>query len=225
MKLGFILLLSLLIIVACARPFTMCDIAMSASMDKVMAKSQSKKEFINDVKKIISEKGNVNVLSDAGFPLLFHALIYEDVETIDLLLSHGADPVIRSKTGAAAMCGLRWNRDESVISRVLEKVKDVNQPCESIGSVISNAASMGNYAAVKQLINRDARIDIADEIDGWSTLMWAVEGGNINVINLILQKGAEINFKSKNGETALSVAEKFHFTEIVELLKQKGAKN
>ncbi|MDI6782802.1 MAG: ankyrin repeat domain-containing protein [bacterium] len=38
------------------------------------------------------------------------------------------------------------------------------------------------------------------------------------------KKGADVNIQNKNGKTALMIAKEFGYTEIVELLKQAGAK-
>ncbi len=45
------------------------------------------------------------------------------------------------------------------------------------------------------------------------------------LIKLLLAKGADINATNKYGETALSVATKNGYHNVVEVLKARGAKN
>ncbi|WP_373534446.1 ankyrin repeat domain-containing protein [Microcoleus sp.] len=45
------------------------------------------------------------------------------------------------------------------------------------------------------------------------------------LVKLFISKGADVNARNKNGETALSIAKKSSTPEIAKLLKQHGAKN
>ena len=54
--------------------------------------------------------------------------------------------------------------------------------------------------------------------------MAASHEGHIDIVKLLLDKGADVNAKSKDGDTALKAASVKGHTEIVELLKAHGAK-
>jgi ankyrin repeat protein len=62
--------------------------------------------------------------------------------------------------------------------------------------------------------------------EGYSSLMWATynEYDNAKIVKALLDKGADVNFKSSDGSTALSWAQKKGKTATVALLTQAGAK-
>ena len=57
-----------------------------------------------------------------------------------------------------------------------------------------------------------------------SPLMLAVDKANIDLIHILLKVGANVNYKDVSHNTALKIAQNKEYTEIVELLKQAGAK-
>ena len=48
--------------------------------------------------------------------------------------------------------------------------------------------------------------------------------GHLDIAKLLLDKGADVNAKSKDGDTALMAASEKGHTKIVELLKARGSK-
>ena len=54
--------------------------------------------------------------------------------------------------------------------------------------------------------------------------MAAAANGHGDIVEILLNRGAEVNEKTESGVTVLMVAKKGGHTEIVELLKQAGAK-
>jgi len=74
-------------------------------------------------------------------------------------------------------------------------------------------------------------LDKGADVNAWSwdsmeqtALMEASDQGHLESVKFLLQKGASVHFKNKNGWTALKLAGKEGHTEIVELLKAHGAK-
>jgi ankyrin repeat protein len=53
----------------------------------------------------------------------------------------------------------------------------------------------------------------------FTALMYAVDNGNLDISKLLIENGANIDVKSKLGETALDIASKHSYTDIVKLLK------
>jgi ankyrin repeat protein len=61
-------------------------------------------------------------------------------------------------------------------------------------------------------------------IDGWTALMGAAANGHTKIVQLILEKGADVNAKDKDGWTALmgGAAENGHIPKLSNSFLKKG---
>ncbi|MEL7163487.1 MAG: ankyrin repeat domain-containing protein, partial [Bacteroidota bacterium] len=57
------------------------------------------------------------------------------------------------------------------------------------------------------------------EADGWTPLMEAVESGQSDLVILLLRQGADRNASTKQGLTALKLAQQMKFTDIARILQ------
>ncbi|MGL1831534.1 UNVERIFIED_CONTAM: ankyrin repeat domain-containing protein [Acinetobacter sp. HSTU-ASm16] len=77
-------------------------------------------------------------------------------------------------------------------------------------------ASLGNTARVRQLLVDGIDPNQSDE-EGYSALQAAAENDHLDVVKLLVSKGADISFKGQY--TALELAEMAQNTQIVQYLK------
>ena len=77
-------------------------------------------------------------------------------------------------------------------------------------------ASLGNTARVRQLLADGIDPNQSDE-EGYSALQAAAENDYLDVVKLLVSKGADISFKGQY--TALELAEMAQNTQIVQYLK------
>ncbi|MDQ8942389.1 ankyrin repeat domain-containing protein [Acinetobacter soli] len=77
-------------------------------------------------------------------------------------------------------------------------------------------ASLGNTARVRQLLADGIDPNQSDE-EGYSALQAAAENDHLDVVKLLVSKGADISFKGQY--TALELAEMAQNTQIVQYLK------
>jgi len=54
--------------------------------------------------------------------------------------------------------------------------------------------------------------------------MFACSNGKVDLVKHLVSKGADVNLKTKDGATALSLAKKEKNDEIIKILKANGAK-
>jgi ankyrin repeat protein len=87
---------------------------------------------------------------------------------------------------------------------------------------LSWAASMGNKALVKLLLEKGAELD-SKSSNGQTPLSWAAANGHEAVVKLLLEKGAELEAKSNSGLTPLSWVAANGHKAVVKLLLEKGA--
>ncbi|WP_151815310.1 ankyrin repeat domain-containing protein [Acinetobacter soli] len=77
-------------------------------------------------------------------------------------------------------------------------------------------ASLGNTARVRQLLADGIDPNQSDE-EGYSALQAAAENDHLDVVKLLVSKGADISFKGQY--TALELAEMAQNTQIVQYLQ------
>uniref|UniRef100_A0A8D0C9T1 Ankyrin repeat and sterile alpha motif domain containing 6 n=1 Tax=Salvator merianae TaxID=96440 RepID=A0A8D0C9T1_SALMN len=67
------------------------------------------------------------------------------------------------------------------------------------------AAVTGQLALVQLLVSKNVDIDKQDNIHGWTALMQATYHGNKEVVKYLLNQGANVNLRAKNGYTAFDL--------------------
>lgn len=88
--------------------------------------------------------------------------------------------------------------------------------------LVALAVKSGNLALARQLIDRGADPDVAEEL-GITPLMLAVGAGNSSMAELLLDKGADLNRRDDSGATALYWAIKEGHKNLIERLILRGA--
>lgn len=88
---------------------------------------------------------------------------------------------------------------------------------------IHTAVSTGNAEALKQHLVAGTDIDTKDPFGGSSPLITAAVFGKTDMARILIDSGANINFRNKDGSTALLSAAFFGRPEIVRLLLDAGA--
>ena len=89
------------------------------------------------------------------------------------------------------------------------------------GAALFNAILKDRTSMVESLLKNGVEINIKTP-DGTTPLMAAAARGSIEIINLLLAKGADMNAGNNAGETAFQVAMRYGFTSAAELLKSAG---
>ncbi|XP_040818839.1 ankyrin repeat and SAM domain-containing protein 6 isoform X3 [Ochotona curzoniae] len=68
------------------------------------------------------------------------------------------------------------------------------------------AAVTGQLPLVQLLVERHADVDKQDNVHGWTALMQATYHGNKEVVRYLLNQGADVTLRTKNGYTAFDLA-------------------
>ncbi|XP_019346626.2 ankyrin repeat and SAM domain-containing protein 6 isoform X1 [Alligator mississippiensis] len=101
-----------------------------------------------------------------------------------------------------------------------EDPNQVNITNSDGASPLMIAAVTGQLALVQLLVERNADIDRQDNVHGWTALMQATYHGNKEVVKYLLNQGADVNLRAKNGYTAFDLIMLLNDpdTELVRLL-------
>ncbi|XP_073859160.1 fibronectin type 3 and ankyrin repeat domains protein 1 isoform X5 [Macaca fascicularis] len=86
------------------------------------------------------------------------------------------------------------------------------------------AADGGHCSVIEWMIKDGCEVDVVDTGSGWTPLMRvSAVSGNQRVASLLIDAGANVNVKDRNGKTPLMVAVLNNHEELVQLLLDKGA--
>lgn len=111
------------------------------------------------------------------------------------------------------------SRMETILEhfRNLGITDNLDRLLETLVSTINNASRTGDVGTIEKLVKSGVDVREKDN-DGRSSLHFAVDGQNIEVIKLLLRYGADITEKTNKGNTALHTACSKGYKEAVELL-------
>jgi ankyrin repeat protein len=186
-------------------------------MDNTGASPLIYASIIGDIEcmKILLDNGaNINVIDINGRTPIFYALESGQIDALKLLIDKGADLNKKDKKGNTLLDFATINRNFEVIKLLLENGIDINYKNTNGESLLITATLLNsdenNVSDLFHLLfNKGARKYI-DEFDNQqiTPLMYAIGSQNIDLIELLLQNGADIkNVKTYNGKTALDIAE------------------
>jgi uncharacterized protein len=197
----------------------------------LIASAQSGSAAIVDL--LLKNRADVNKvasLKHGGVTALMKAASGADV--VKLLLQHGANPNFKDQEGKTAlmMAATGWGpRNAEATELLLDKGAEINSRDESGKTALMAAAGAGSPEVVKRLLERGAEANSTDYC-GKTALMYvlqpacaysfsmsqfqcgsqAVTADDMDrikgVVQLLLEKGADINAKDKDGWTALLCA-------------------
>ena len=145
--------------------------------------------------KLLVEKGaDVNAKHFSGETALRMAAGEGHVEVVRLLLEKSAD--VTAEDNAAIRAALEKSRVE-----VVKLLK-----AHGGEWTLSSAARLGDKHELQRLLDAGAKVDSRDEGYDKTALMWAVSEGHTEAVRFLLDRGADINAKTNNGDTPLMMA-------------------
>jgi ankyrin repeat protein len=184
---------------------------------------------------LLSNGANINLQDNrTGYTPLMMALQSNKVELAQFFIDKGADFKIKSNDGATALilaCGVSPELSKLLLSKgadihaLTEKGQGVFTQCIVAGMMRGNEAITPEFA--EYLLSKGADIDEKNTMGGYkgyTPLFWAVLYDEADVVKFLAEKGSDVNARAENGNTPLSIASDAGDKNIVEILKNHGAK-
>lgn len=161
------------------------------------------------------------------------------IETMKLLIEHGADVAILSGWWGNSATNMAAKYGQQQALELLVKHDAPLQPCQNLGHAkvkkyygngpVHEIAFSGELAVLDYLLNRGAQLD-AKNLDGVTPLMLAVirsrkrngelSQRHVEAVKTFLAKGANPGSKNEAGKTAMDFAKERDLEEIIELLSK-----
>ena len=173
---------------------------------------------------MIDHGADVNATNRNNATALMIACKKGNMESINILLNAGADPNIsRANCSTCLHDAVAKGCSNEVLQALINQGVDVNATNISNETALMTACWMGNIDAINVLLNAGADPNIACA-NGLRCLHGAVtKGSNIEILQTIINQGADINTRSMNNETALMIACKTRNEDAIHVLLNAGA--
>lgn len=147
---------------------------------------------------------------------------YNDIAK--LLIQSGAEIDARDDDGFTALMHSAMQFPYHM-PLLIESGADVNARSNKSFTVLMYACVNSAKIAkpVEFLISKGADVNAKENSNGETALMFATAAGNIEAVVTLIENGADVNARARNGATALSSAISSGYTEIKNILINSGA--
>lgn len=142
---------------------------------------------------------------------------------VDLFVRGGINVNVRGDYDNSTALQIALNKNFSIIAMILLKAgADVNAPDTTGFTPLLMAAgktSQGYQEVAEQMVKKGADVNARDPL-GWTPLLLAISVGNIDLVKLLLEKGADARIRTRKGESARDLAKKYGHEEIMALFPE-----
>ncbi len=161
------------------------------------------------VDELASAGVNLDLCDENGNTALELACEFYDVEMVKMLIGYGANMDYLDDIESSPM--------KVVIDRPDDGEEDIAQRLEILELLINPP---NDY--LDNMVNGiDVNLRYGTN-DGKTVLMMAAEGGNVEIVTMLLNNGADIDITDDHGKTALTWAEEKGNQEVAELIRAKA---
>lgn len=115
------------------------------------------------------------------------------------------------------------DNDVSAVRRLLVEGNSLNEATDDGDSLLSLACSAGYYELAQVLLAMSAQVEDRGQKNDCTPLMEAASAGHIEIIELLIRHGADVNAQSSTGNTPLMYACAGGHVEAVKTLLSHGA--
>lgn len=167
---------------------------------------------------------DVNAREEEGETPLMYAAVEGHRDVALLLISRGADVNALSNNHETALGRAAFQGREETVTALISSGANLELGGDYSATPLMLAASQDQIGTMKVLVTKGASVNARDTT-GDTALIYAIAGhGSIDTVKLLLEAGADLNTANGKGVTPLTLALERRATEIVDLLKRKGAK-
>ena len=194
----------------------------AAGSDAVVADAAEKMDRAA-IRTLLRQHANVNAPQVDGMTALHWATYQDDVDTAELLIRAGANARAANRYGVTPLSLACTNGNGDLVELLLKAGAYPNAALPGGETPLMTAARVGSLAAVKSLLARGATVDARDERRGQTALMWAAAEGHADVVQTLIELGADARLRLSSGFTPLLFAVREGHSSVVRVLLKAGA--
>jgi ankyrin repeat protein len=178
---------------------------------------------IASINYLLDKGADINVREASGKSALEVAVILNQPEAFDVLVERGADINAANDSVGNLFLGALANDDPVFASKVLSKMDSAAISGEVGISMLEFAVDDEKPAFVKLLLDAGVRIISSSKQGNFSPLHAAVNIGNIAILQMLIQRVADVDIPAQDNFTPLHSAAVQRNIEVVKLLLDAGA--
>ncbi len=158
--------------------------------------------------------------AQAQSPAFWRAIETNDINSLRTELMRGANPNARHPDhGPAVVAAARFKAFDVV--RVLASLNatDVDAASAADETALMLVSTLGDRRSFDALLQRGAQVNRP----GWTALHYAASGGQLELVNVLIEQHAFIDAQSPNNTTPLMMAARMRALPVVQYLIDQGA--
>ncbi|NXN97510.1 ASB3 protein, partial [Rhinopomastus cyanomelas] len=178
------------------------------------------------LRKLIKQGYSIDVPDNRGWVPIHEAAAHNSSQCLKLLVRAApSDDYINSKT-FEGLCALHLSARHGSLECIrilLEAGADPNEFNTEATTPLFLAVENEHIDVVKFLLQHGANVDGSHSISGWNSLHQASFQGSVDIMEVLLENGADMECKDDFGITPLFVAAQYGKLETLSLLVSHGA--
>ena len=172
---------------------------------------------------LLARGADVRLSDDRGNTPLHAASALGDATVMKELMDKGADPGAKNLQGQAPLNLAASNGREKAVLLLIEKKADLeNRDAWGRTPLITAARERGGVAEVAALLDANANVEAVDRGED-SALLLAAWRGKADVVDLLLERGAQAPITGQAGRTLLHFAVSRGLVRLFRVMVEKGA--
>lgn len=190
-----------------------------------------------DIARLLIKNGaDINIQDNYGNTPLCIATKYNKIRSVELLIENGADPFIKDYKGRIPLDITKNEEIRKLLEEYMEEYKKNPDKFKPTTSPLRDSESLSiknnkllfsaydnNLSGVKRCIaSKKFNINVRDN-KGYTPLMYAIMNHNLNMVEFLVEHGADINLCNNKGQSPLKIAYLYDSKGIAEYLFSKGA--
>ena len=177
---------------------------------------------VAEIESLLALGFSIDTRDYAGLTPLMMAAKNDKLEAVKYLLKQGADPSLQNNNGSNVLHFASKDGNPEVIELMLSHVPSIDSITKESVTPLMIAAANDKLQAVKYLLKQGADPSLQDN-DGWNVLHYASQGGNPEVIELMLSHVPSIDSITNDGVTPLMIVAANDKLQAVKCLLRQGA--
>lgn len=175
------------------------------------------------IRALLKQRAGVDTPQIDGMTALHWATYHDDLELADLLVRAGANVRVANRYGVTPLSLACTNGNASIVELLLKAGADANAALPGGETPLMTAARTGRLAPVKALLARGAVVDSKEDRRGQTALMWAAAEGHREVVQALIDAGADFLTRLPSGFTPLLFAIREGRIGVADVLLKAGA--